>query len=93
MRPAVALNGEQVGTPVPDGFFFVDRPAGEYVVSTSTEVESKMPFELARQEQKYVRFEVTMGVLVGHVTPVLVDGSHALAEMRDMHYVGVELGK
>lgn len=93
LRPAVMLNGEQVGTPVPDGFFFVDRPAGEYVVSTSTEVESKMPFELARQEQKYVRFEVTMGVLVGHVTPVLVDRNEANSEMRHMHYVGTELSK
>ena len=93
LRPPVKLNGEEVGRPVPDGFFFIDRPAGDYVVSVSTEVERSLPFTLARHEEKYVRFEATMGVFVGHISPELVDRNEALAQMSDMHYVGPELAK
>ena len=30
VQPEVKLNGEVVGTAVPNGFFYVDRPAGNY---------------------------------------------------------------
>jgi hypothetical protein len=93
LRPPVKLNGQEVGKPVPDGFFFVDRPAGDYVVSVSTEVERNLPFTLASHEERFVRFEATMGVLIGHISPELVDRNEALSEMANMHYVGPELVK
>jgi len=42
----VRLNGEKVGKAVPNGFFYVDRPAGNYQVVTETEVEKKLTFTL-----------------------------------------------
>jgi Protein of unknown function (DUF2846) len=93
LRPPVMLNGEQVGKAVPDGFFFVDRPAGSYVVSTSTEVTRTMSIELGKREEKYVRIAVSMGLVVGHLSPELAERGEALADMRDMHYVGPELTK
>ena len=93
LQPAVMLNGEQVGKSVPDGFFFVDRSAGSYVVSTSTEVTRTMSIELGRHEEKYVKLAVSMGVFVGHLSPELVERGQALADLRDMHYVGPELSK
>jgi hypothetical protein len=92
LRPPVKLNGQDVGRPVPNGFFFVDRPAGDYVVSTSTEVVRSLPLTLAKHEEKYVRFEATMGVFVGHISPELVDKNEALSELAGMHYVGTALG-
>ena len=91
LRPPVKLNGQEVGRPVPDGFFFVDRPPGDHVVSVSTEVERSLPLTLAKHEQKYVRFEATMGVFIGHISPELVDKNQALPEMSSMHYVGTDL--
>jgi hypothetical protein len=88
LRPAILLNGENIGNPIPDGFFFVDRPAGDYEISTTTEVERKLSFELAAGEEKYVRFNITMGIMIGHVYPELVNKDEALSEMEDMHYVG-----
>src|SRR5215470_15137586 len=46
VQPDVRLNGQVVGSAVPRGFFFVDRPAGNYEVTTSTEVERKLTFTL-----------------------------------------------
>jgi hypothetical protein len=43
VQRAVKLNGEVVGKAVPQGFFYVDRPPGDYTVTTATEVEKKRP--------------------------------------------------
>ena len=39
VQPAVKLNGEQIGTAQAQGFFYADRPPGNYVVDTTTEVK------------------------------------------------------
>jgi hypothetical protein len=39
VQPEVKLNGVTVGTAVPNGFFWADRPPGPIEISTSTEVE------------------------------------------------------
>src|ERR1700737_2418182 len=39
LQPEIKLNDQVVGKSQPGGFFFVDEPAGQYVVSTSTETE------------------------------------------------------
>ena len=36
VQPDVKLNNDVVGRSVPNQFFYVDRPAGNYVVSCST---------------------------------------------------------
>ncbi len=65
------MNNEVVGRSVPGGFSYVDRPPGKYAVTTATEVENAVTFQLAAGETKYIKTSVTPGILVGHVTPTL----------------------
>lgn len=53
IQPNVTLNGVVVGSAVPMGVFYVDRPKGTYEVSASTEVEKKATFTLEPGETKY----------------------------------------
>ncbi len=88
MQPKVQLNGEPVGKAVPKGFFYIDRPAGNYTISASTEAERSLSLNLAAGEEKYVRLEMKMGVFAGHVKPVLVDTSEGMEELKKTKYIG-----
>lgn len=88
LQPDVLLNGYKVGNAVAQGFFFVDRPPGNYVVATSTEVERKLSFTLDKRQTRYVKFSVSMGFFVGHVYGELVENSIASEEIKDCKYTG-----
>ncbi len=88
LRPDVLLNGEKVGEAIARGFFYVDRPPGEYVVVTSTEVTRKVSFILEKGQTRYIKFSVSMGFFVGHVYGKLVDESVGLSEIKDCSYTG-----
>ena len=88
VQPAVRLNGEKVGSAVPNGFFYVDRPAGSYQVATETEVEKKLTFTLEAGQVRYVRLNISMGFFVGHVYGELVDEAKGRAEIADLRYTG-----
>ena len=38
VQPAVKVNDAVVGSAVPRGFIYLDRPAGDYMITTATEV-------------------------------------------------------
>ena len=84
IQPNVTLNGVVVGSAVPMGVFYVDRPKGTYEVSASTEVEKKATFTLDPGETKYVKLTPTFGILVGRIVPELVDADTARKEMLDL---------
>jgi hypothetical protein len=86
VQPSVKLDGVKVGDSVPGGYFYVDRPAGSYKISTSTEVERDLTLTLEAGQIRYVRTEVSMGFMAGHVSPVLVDAAEAEKEIKDCHY-------
>jgi Protein of unknown function (DUF2846) len=65
VQPEVRLNGEKVGRAVPNGFFYVDRPAGNYQVVTETEVEKKLTFTLEPGQVRYVPPRHLNGILGG----------------------------
>jgi hypothetical protein len=88
LQPAVLLNDQAVGAAVAQGFFFVDRTPGNYVVTTSTEVERKLSFTLDKGQTRYIRFSVSPGFFVGHVYGELVEGSVASEEIKDCKYTG-----
>lgn len=88
VQPVVLLNDLRVGQAVPQGFFYVDRPPGNYLVSTSTEVERKLSFTLAEGQTRYVRISLSIGFVVGHVYGELVDNEVALEEIKDCKYIG-----
>jgi hypothetical protein len=88
VQPEVKLNGEVVGKAVPQGFFYADRPPGDYTVTTATEVEKKLTFTLDAGQVRYVRLAISMGVFVGHVYGELVDEPVAVKEMESTSYTG-----
>lgn len=57
------MNNEVVGRSVPGGFTYVDRPPGKYVVTTTTEVENAVTFQLAAGESKYIKTAVSAASL------------------------------
>ena len=54
LQPDIKLNGTKVGDSVAQGFFYVDRPAGNYEVVTSTEVDRKVTFVLEKAQTRFV---------------------------------------
>jgi hypothetical protein len=88
VQPEVRLNGEKVGKAVPNGFFYVDRPAGNYQVVTETEVEKKLTFTLDAGQVRYVRLNISMGFWVGHVYGELIDEGEAKSEIASTRYIG-----
>ena len=88
VQPEVRLNGEKVGKAVPNGFFYVDRPAGNYQVVTETEVEKKLTFTLEPGQVRYVRLDISMGFWVGHVYGELIDEDKAKSEIASTRYIG-----
>jgi hypothetical protein len=88
LQPGVVLNGEVVGKAVPNGFFYVDCPAGNHEIVTSTEVERELSFTLDKGEIRYVRLDVSIGFFVGHVYPNLIESEVAESEISKCHYIG-----
>ena len=88
VQPEVKLNGEVVGTAVPNGFFYVDRPAGNYEILTSTEVDRKLTLTLESGQTRYVRLGISAGFFVGHVYPELVEPSVGAREIQETQYTG-----
>jgi len=88
VQPAVKLNGEQVGTAKPQGFFYADRPPGNYQVETSTEVKRRLSLTLDTGQTRYVRLNMAMGFFIGHVYPELVDDQKGEKEIARCKYTG-----
>ncbi|AIY41530.1 miscellaneous; hypothetical/global homology [Collimonas arenae] len=88
IQPEVRLNQTVVGKSQPGGFFYVDRPAGQYVAASSTEVEKTLSFALDAGETKYVRTSVSMGLLAGHVNPTLETQEIATKELPSLSFTG-----
>ena len=88
IQPTIMVNGKEVGSSQPGGFFYVDLPAGPVEVSTSTEVEKKATFMLAAGETRYVRTAVGLGIFVGRVIPELVDAKTGAEQIREASYIG-----
>jgi hypothetical protein len=82
VQPEVKLNGETVGKSVPKGFFFVDRAPGDFTVTTTTEVKKALTFHLDAGQTRYVRLNIAMGFMAGHVFPELVEDSVGKAELE-----------
>lgn len=88
IRPDVVLDGETVGTAVPEGFFYVDREAGTHEAVLSTEVEKRTTIRLAAGESRYVRIEMGLGVVIARVFTQQVDARTGQREIESLHYTG-----
>jgi hypothetical protein len=88
VQPKVMINGVEVGTSQANGFFYVDRPAGDYKISGSTEVERSVSFVLAAGETKYIQSSISMGLLVGRVNFELVNAAGGETAVSGLSYTG-----
>lgn len=88
VQPEVRVDDNVVGKAKPKGFFYVDLPPGNHVISASTEAERNLNLTLDTSEEKYVRLEIKMGAFVGHVKPVLVETAVGKEEIQAMKYMG-----
>lgn len=88
LQPDLRLNGQVVGSSKPGGFFYVDRPAGNYVASAATETEKTASFKLEAGETKYLRTSPSFGVLVGRIVVEIDDPSRARSEIQGLSYTG-----
>ena len=87
VQPDIKINGVKVGSAVPNGFFFVDRPPGKYEISATTETEEKVTITLLRGETKYVQFYLSPGILLPHANLNPVVREKAEQEMADLRHV------
>ena len=90
VQPAVKLNEEKIGSAVPKGFFYADRPPGNYHVDASTEVKRRLSLTLEKGQTRYVRLNMAMGFWVGHVWPELVDDQTAEKEIAKCSFTSGE---
>lgn len=90
IQPDVRLNGEVIGTSKPQGVFYVDHAPGNYKVETTTEVTRQLSLALEKNQTRYVRLSVSMGFLVGHVYPELVEPATGEQEMLDCKFTGTK---
>lgn len=88
VQPSVKVNGQVVGSAKPQGFFYVDRPPGEYRISTETEVLRTLSLTLEPGQVRYVRLGISIGFFVGHVYPELVEDAVGQSEIADCRYIG-----
>jgi hypothetical protein len=86
VQPDISLNGQVVGSSQPGGFFYVDRPAGNYEAVCGTEVDRKATFVLDPGQERYIKTSISMGVMVAHVTPELVDPTEGSAAVQSLNY-------
>lgn len=86
LRPAVLLDDESIGRAVPDEFFYVDLPVGNYEISISTEKDSAQPLRVRAGETKYVRLDIHLTPTSWDIMPVLVDAATGEEELVETHY-------
>ena len=86
IQPDIVLNNKTIGRSIPQGFFFMDLPPGKYVVMTSTEVDRKASFVLEEGQTRYIRFNISMGFLAGHVYVELWDPEEGKQEIQECKY-------
>ena len=91
VQPDINLNSQKVGTAKPHGFYFVDRPPGNYEVTAATETEKKLTFTLEPGQERFVRLRIAMGVLVGRIIPELVDKAQAEKELSSLSFIAEPL--
>jgi hypothetical protein len=88
IQPDIKINGEIIGSAVPNGFVYVDKKSGNYEIMTSTEVDRKLSLTLDEGQTRYVRLNVSLGFLVGHVYPELVENEEGKKEIEDCRFIG-----
>ncbi|WP_323120616.1 DUF2846 domain-containing protein [Burkholderia alba] len=85
----VKINDQPVGAMPMGGFFYVDEPAGEYTITTSSEPDKPLKVVLDGGDTRYVRMSVPFSVIAGPLTPTLEkEPEKARQVVETLKYVG-----
>ncbi|WP_246795436.1 DUF2846 domain-containing protein [Burkholderia perseverans] len=85
----VKVNDQPAGEIPGGGFFYLDEPAGQYTVTTSSAPDRPLTFYLMQGETKYVRMVVPFALVAGPLTPSLEsDPAKVREELSMLRYVG-----
>ena len=89
LLPAVELNGKTIGDSRFGGFFYVDRPPGQYEMSTHIFMQYSLSLRLEKGQTCFVRLEAsTIPGFKRKAVPVLVDPAVGEKEIQDCVYSG-----
>ena len=88
IQPSIQLNEEVVGKSVPGGVFFHDVDPGDYVVATSTEVERRLTFTIAKGQERFVKTSAGFGLLVTRIHPELIEPEEARLDIAGLSFTG-----
>lgn len=91
IQPQIHLNNDVVGKSQAGGFFYVDRPAGDYTVSLTTETTNSVAFHLAGGETKYIKTAPGLGFFVAHIVPTIEYPEQGQSDVRNLKYTGAAL--
>jgi hypothetical protein len=87
IQPTIYIDGVTTGgSSKPGDYFYVDKPAGNYLVSTTTEKKNSVSVTVVAGQPVYVKTSVSMGFLVGHVSPEVIAPTTAEAEIKSCDY-------
>ena len=87
LQPTIMIDGQSAGERSKTGdYFYVDRPAGTYKISTETEKEESVTATVVDGQSMYIRFDISMGFFLGHVFPSIIDPQQATKEISDLDY-------
>lgn len=90
-QPKIRVNQQVVGRAKPGSFFFVDRPAGSYVVTDKLWTGDGLSFMLNAGETRYVRFAASSlgSTGVGKLNVDLIDSqAEAQQQLIGLRYWG-----
>lgn len=90
-QPKIRINKQVVGRSKPGSFFFVDEPAGSYIVTDKLWTDDGLSFMLNPGETRYVRFSAaSLGSTgISKLNIELVDSpSEAERELLPLRYAG-----
>jgi hypothetical protein len=87
IQPHVQVNEKEVCKSVPGGFIYLDLPAGNYVVGCASEGFQALSLTLSPQETRYVRTVISMGLGIGHVSPIMEDEKTAMKTLEGCHHM------
>jgi Protein of unknown function (DUF2846). len=87
VQPSIYIDGVATGgSSKPGDYFYVDKPAGTYLVSTTTEKKESVSVTVVAGQPVYVKTSVSMGFFVGHVSPEVIAPAKAEAEIKNCDY-------
>ena len=84
IQPPVLLNGEKIGKARSGGSFYVDRPAGTYVVTCENEQINECRVVITARSTKYVRLSTSQGEWIAQIVPQEMSSATALKELAHL---------